>query len=119
MENIGSAALVADGIEARTDGLTSLAVVTGSAASSREHHRGEKTIPVPSITQEKLVLYGCIVGCPIETGILRADGSCATIARQSEACLSTCSVRSPRRPDPRGPPARAAARVPPGCGAAE
>lgn len=33
MENIGSTALVADGIEARTDGFTSLAVVTGSAAS--------------------------------------------------------------------------------------
>ena len=30
MENIGSAALVADGIEARTDGFTSLAVVLGA-----------------------------------------------------------------------------------------
>lgn len=81
MENIGSAALVADGIEARTGGFTSLAVVTGSAASSREHHRGEETVPVPPITEEKWVLYGCIVGRPIETGILRADGSSATIAR--------------------------------------
>ena len=65
MENIGSAALVADGIEARTDGLTSLAVVTGSAASSHGHHRGDKTIPAPPITEEKSVLYGCIVGRPI------------------------------------------------------
>ncbi|HZA88122.1 MAG TPA: cation diffusion facilitator family transporter, partial [Acidimicrobiales bacterium] len=96
---IGSAALVADGLHARTDGFTSLAVVLGATGVAAGFARADPIIGLVITVAILAVLRGAARDVLPPTGYRAASNSAAATAPPTSACRTASRTSPPQADD--------------------